>query len=64
VAADTIEISEQARELARAQQAVESAADVRSERVAQIKQRVEDGTYSVPIELLAQRLMDGWSDDR
>lgn len=64
VAADTIEISDRARELARAQQVAESATDVRSDRVTQIKQRVEDGTYSVPVELLAQRLIDSWSNDR
>lgn len=64
VAADTIEISDHARELARAQQAAEAAAEIRSEKVAQIKQRIEDGTYSVPIELLAQRLIDGWSNGR
>lgn len=64
IGADTIEISEQARELARARQAVEDTSEVRLEKVAQIKQRVEDGTYSVPVELLAQKLLDGWSNGR
>jgi negative regulator of flagellin synthesis FlgM len=64
IGADTIEISERARELARAQQSVEESPEVRGEKVAQIKKSVEDGTYSVPVDLLAQKLLDGWSDGR
>ena len=64
IGADTIEISERARELARARQAVEDTSEVRTEKVAQIKKSVEDGTYRVPVELLAQKLIDGWSDGR
>jgi flagellar biosynthesis anti-sigma factor FlgM len=64
IGADTIEISERARELARASQAVDETSEVRSEKVAQIKKSLEDGTYSVPVELLAQKLLDGWSDGR
>jgi negative regulator of flagellin synthesis FlgM len=56
---DTVEISSQARELARARQAVDAAPDVRADKVAQIKQRIEDGTYSVSPELLAQKLLEG-----
>jgi flagellar biosynthesis anti-sigma factor FlgM len=64
IGADTIEISERARELARAQQSVADTPEVRSEKVAQIKKSVEDGTYSVPVELLAQKLLDGSGDGR
>jgi negative regulator of flagellin synthesis FlgM len=56
---DTLEISDRARELARAHEAVESAPDVRAEKVARIKQQVESGTYSVPAEELAKKLLGG-----
>jgi len=36
----------------------------RKRKVAQIKKRVEDGTYTVPVELLAQKLIDGQRDGR
>jgi negative regulator of flagellin synthesis FlgM len=54
---DTLEISERARELARAQRAVETAPDVRAEQVAKIKQSVEDGTYSVSPDLIARKML-------
>jgi flagellar biosynthesis anti-sigma factor FlgM len=38
---------------------VESAPDVRAEKVARIKQQVESGTYSVPAEELAKKLLGG-----
>jgi flagellar biosynthesis anti-sigma factor FlgM len=55
---DTLEISDKARELAKARQAVDSAPDVRSEKVADIKKRIEDGTYSVSPKILARKLLD------
>ncbi len=58
-ASDTVEISDRSRELARARQAVDAAPDVRSDKVAGIKKRIEDGTYSVSPQLLAQKLLDG-----
>ena len=54
---DSLEISDSSRELARARQAVDSAPDVRADRVAEIKKQIEDGTYSVSPELLARKLM-------
>lgn len=56
---DTVEISDRSRELARARQAVDAAPDVRADKVAEIKKRIEDGTYSVSPHLLAQKLLDG-----
>ncbi len=56
---DTVEISDRSRELARARQAVDAAPDVRADRVAEIKQRIEDGTYSVSPELLARKMLEG-----
>jgi len=56
--ADSVEISEQARELARAQQAVEAAPDVRADKVAELKKQIEEGTYNVPAEALADKLLE------
>ncbi len=56
---DTVEISEKSRELARARQAVEDAPDVRADKVADIKKRIEDGTYSVSPQMLARKLLEG-----
>lgn len=55
--AGTLEISERARELARLQEAVAEAPEVRTEKVAEIKRRIEDGTYSVSPDVLAARLL-------
>lgn len=54
---DSIELSEESRELARAQEAVEVALDVRADKVARIKQGLADGIYSVPTELVAAKLL-------
>ena len=56
-ASDSVEISDRSRELARAHQAVDEAPEVRSDRVASIKKRIEDGTYSVSPELLAKKML-------
>ena len=56
---DTVEISDRSRELARARQAVDAAPDVRADKVAEIKKRIEDGTYTVSPHLLAQKLLEG-----
>ena len=60
---DTLEISNKARELARARQAVDAAPEVRSEKVAAIKKRIEDGTYTVSPQLLARKLLEGNDGD-
>jgi negative regulator of flagellin synthesis FlgM len=57
--ADSVEISERALELARAQQAVEAAPDVRADKVSDLKQQIKDGTYSMPVEALADKILDG-----
>jgi negative regulator of flagellin synthesis FlgM len=56
---DTVEISAESRTLSRARQAVDSAPDVRADKVAEIKKRIEDGTYSVSPEALANKLLGG-----
>ena len=55
---DSVEISDRSRELAKARQAVDAAPDVRADKVAEIKKRIEDGTYSVAPHLLAQKLLE------
>jgi flagellar biosynthesis anti-sigma factor FlgM len=60
--ADTVEISERSRELARALEQAAAAAETRGERVAELREKVQNGTYSVPAELLAERLL-GRSQD-
>jgi negative regulator of flagellin synthesis FlgM len=54
---DTLEVSSRGRELAKAQQAVDEAPDVRTDKVSQIKQRIADGTYHVPADVLARKLL-------
>jgi flagellar biosynthesis anti-sigma factor FlgM len=56
---DSVEISPQARDLARAQEAVEAAPDVRADRVDELRRQIEGGTYHVPAETLAQKLLGG-----
>jgi flagellar biosynthesis anti-sigma factor FlgM len=55
---DSVSLSFNARALAAAREAVLAAPDVREHKVAEIKQRVEDGTYSVPAHVLARRLLE------
>ena len=54
---DSVSLSDNARSLVNARAAVQQAPDVRDTRVAEIKQRVEDGTYEVPSHVLARKLM-------
>lgn len=55
--ADSVSLSDNARSLVNARAAVQQAPDVRDAKVAEIKQRVEDGTYEVPSHVLARKLM-------
>ncbi len=54
---DRAELSEQARLLSKARLAALETSDVRPDRVESIKQRVTDGTYTIPYQELAGRLM-------
>jgi negative regulator of flagellin synthesis FlgM len=56
--AERIEVSERDRELARAQRAVGAAPDVRADKIAELKEQIEDGTYDVPAEALADKLLE------
>lgn len=55
---DSVSLSDNARSLAAAREAVQNATDVREQKVADIKQRVQDGTYSVPTRVLARKILD------
>jgi negative regulator of flagellin synthesis FlgM len=54
---DELALSDEARSLAAARQAVASAPEVREERIAAIRQRIQDGTYVVSSELLARGML-------
>lgn len=56
--ADSVTLSADARALASAREAVQSAPDVRADKVSEIKQRVDSGTYEVPASVLARNMID------
>ena len=58
---DSVVLSDNAKSLAAARSAVDSANDVRHGKVAEIKQRVQDGTYTVDSKVLARKML---SDDQ
>ncbi len=57
-APDQLSLSDEARAMAAARQAVADAPDVRQDKVAAIKQRIEDGTYTVSPRVLAQKILE------
>ncbi len=54
---DKVSISQAARELQEAQKAVQSAPEVREDKVAALKKQIQEGTYQVPEEALVEKLM-------
>jgi negative regulator of flagellin synthesis FlgM len=55
---DSVTLSESARTLAAARDAVKNAPDVRDQKVAEIKQKVTDGTYTVSARALARKMLN------
>jgi len=55
---DSVTLSDSARSLAAARDAVQNAPDVRDQKVSEIKQHVSDGTYNVPARVLARKMLD------
>jgi negative regulator of flagellin synthesis FlgM len=55
---DSVSLSESAKSLSAARQAVQESPDVRNEKVNDIKQRVQDGTYNVPSSVLARKMLN------
>jgi flagellar biosynthesis anti-sigma factor FlgM len=56
--ADSVTLSDGAKSLAAARDAVKNAPDVRNDKVSAIKQQVSDGTYQVPAKVLARKMLD------
>jgi flagellar biosynthesis anti-sigma factor FlgM len=56
-AKDHAVVSDKARLLAKARLMAHESSDVRADRVQELKQRIADGTYKVPIPELAQQLL-------
>ncbi len=54
---DRAELSEQARILAKARHALNESQEVRNERIEQLRQQIEGGTYNIPLEALANHLL-------
>jgi negative regulator of flagellin synthesis FlgM len=59
---DSVTLSDSARSVASARDAVKNAPDVRDQKVADIKQHLSDGTYSVPARVLARKMLDSSSN--
>ena len=56
-AKDSVEISEFGKDIQVAKQAVAQAEDVRMDRVQELKARIANGTYNVPMGALADKLL-------
>ncbi len=56
--ADSVTLSDSAKSLAAARDAVKNAPDVRDDKVSEIKQQVSDGTYKVSAKALARKMLD------
>lgn len=57
--ADFVEISQAGRDFQVAKAAVKSAPDIREDIVADIKSRMENGTYQMDMDALAEKLISG-----
>ena len=56
-ATDRAELSERARLMGKARTALQNTPDVNQDKVNSVKQRVDNGTYQVPADELARRLL-------
>ena len=61
---DKVEISNFGRELQVAKQAVAAVPDVREDRVSELKNRIQNGTYSVSGESFAEKLLAKYEEMR
>jgi len=53
---DDVAVSREAKHLNRVYAQLEALPDVRTDRVEQLRQAVQDGSYEIPLDLLAERL--------
>ena len=58
---DSVEISSFGRDIQIAKQAVAQAEDVRTEKIQQLKNSIANGTYNVPMSVLADKLLKGFT---
>lgn len=56
---DQLEISAQAKHFQTALKAAKEAPDIRTEKVAKIKEQIDSGTYNVSAEAVAKKMMAG-----
>jgi negative regulator of flagellin synthesis FlgM len=57
VKSDTVVISETAKRIRAAQSQLDAIPDVRSEKVAEIRRRIEDGTYEIKPDQIAEKMI-------
>ena len=57
---DKVEISDFGKVLQSAKQAVKESSDVREDRIAELKARIENGTYEVSGESFADKILDDY----
>ena len=53
---DDVAVSPEAEHLSRVYAKLEAVPDVRTDRVEQLRQAVQDGAYEIPVDMLAERL--------
>jgi negative regulator of flagellin synthesis FlgM len=57
IKSDTVVISDSAKRIQEAQAQLETIPEVRSEKVAEIKRRIEDGTYEIKPDKIAEKMI-------
>jgi negative regulator of flagellin synthesis FlgM len=57
ITSDTVVISETAKRIQAAQSQLEAIPDVRSDKVAEIRRRIEDGTYEIQPDKIAEKMI-------
>lgn len=57
VGEDNVELSPSARDLQRAQKALQDLADIREDKVTALKQQIEDGTYDIRADKIAANML-------
>jgi negative regulator of flagellin synthesis FlgM len=61
--ADTVELSETAADASKAKEIIDQIPDVRQEKVAQIRQEIENGEYNPPPETVAKNMVSHYIID-
>ncbi len=61
-AKDQVVLSSEARELLQLQKLVAAGVDVRADKVRELQEAIQKGTYDVPAQQIAQRMLGMWGD--